>query len=139
MQWILNNLITNKYYTSKLINIIKYLSWVDTFLAGYQVSSRMTGYCDIKKKVLSKNYNSNRVGPYDRPNIHMYLCKSVCTTTSVNLYELLLTYCQIKNLRNYALVWLFKGILVVKYKRLDWRISGRIILKSILTGSPAQP
>ena len=44
------------------------------------------------------------------------------------MYELLLTYCySTKNLRNYDFVCLFKVIFIVKYKRLNCRISGRIV------------
>ena len=46
---------------------------------------------------------------------------SVCT-------NLLLTYCySTKNLRNYDFVCLFKVIFLVRYKRLNCRISGRIV------------
>ena len=51
-----------------------------------------------------------------------------------NMYELLLTNCySTKNLRNYAFACLFKMIYVVKYKRLDCRISDRIISTSGMT------
>ncbi len=41
------------------------------------------------------------------------------------------TYClSTKNLRNYAFVCLFNEIFVVKYKKIDCRICGRIIYKS---------
>ena len=73
---------------------------------------------------LQLQYNKGwSVCPSKCPYLFMSVCPSI-----YNMYELLLTYCyRTKNLRNYAFVSLFKGIFVVKYKRLYCRIFGRIL------------
>lgn len=66
------------------------------------------------------------VCPSKRPYVfRMYVRQSLYLWIFTNL----LCY-STKNLRNYAFICLFKGIFVVKYKRLNGSISGRIIWKS---------
>ncbi len=95
--------------------------------ADKRISGRITGYCDriiIFLKI--------RLGYCVRPNDHLLVCPSV-RPSIFNMYELLLTYYYgTKNLRNYAFSCLFKGIFIVKYKRLNCFIS-------CPTGYPALP
>ncbi len=59
-------------------------------------------------------------------SVQTSICMPDCTY--VNMYILLLNYChRTKNVRNYAFVCLFKGIFVVRYKRLNSQISSQII------------
>ena len=78
-----------------------------------------------------------RINPFICISVQVSICISVCTSVNLYMYELLRIYCySTKNFRNYAFVCLFKGIFVVKYKRLNCRISFQI---SGHTGYPANP
>ncbi len=105
------------------------------YLCRISDKRRITGYCDINLQY------TIRVGPYVCMSVQTSIYMSVCK--SVNMYELLLIYCNTnKNLRNFAFVCMFKGIFVVKYKKIKltdnrpdienaWKSSPTLVLNNL--------
>ena len=110
--------------------ILNYLSYLSRKIMSIKV-----GYYSRKKSLVTIQLQSDRMSvflskrPYICPSLRLSFC---------NMYELLLTYCySTKNLRNHTFVCLFKRIFVVKYKRFNCRISGRIVSISGIRPNPS--